>query len=47
VPVTLHAVRHAKDDMGFIVDGIDISTMGARFTDFICRRRRGRTSRFR
>jgi cyclic-di-GMP-binding protein len=31
VPVTLHAVRQAKDDMGFIVDGIDISTMGARF----------------
>ncbi|MEO8345337.1 MAG: hypothetical protein ABI607_06535 [Betaproteobacteria bacterium] len=31
VAVTLHAVRQAKDDMGFIVDGIDISTMGARF----------------
>ena len=31
VSVTLHAVRQAKDDMGFIVDGIDISTMGARF----------------
>ncbi len=31
VPVTLHAVRQAKDDMGFIVDGIDVSTMGARF----------------
>jgi cyclic-di-GMP-binding protein len=31
VPVTLHAVRQPKDDMGFIVDGIDISTMGARF----------------
>jgi hypothetical protein len=31
VPVTLHAVRQAKDDMGFVVDGIDVSTMGARF----------------
>jgi hypothetical protein len=31
VPVTLHAVRNAKDDMGFVVDGIDVSTMGARF----------------
>jgi hypothetical protein len=31
ISVTLHAVRQAKDDMGFIVDGIDISTMGARF----------------
>ena len=31
VPVTLHAVRQAKEDMGFIVDGIDVSTMGARF----------------
>jgi cyclic-di-GMP-binding protein len=31
VPVTLHAIRQAKDDMGFVVDGIDISTMGARF----------------
>ena len=31
VSVTLHAMRQAKDDMGFIVDGIDISTMGARF----------------
>lgn len=31
VAVTLHAVRQPKDDMGFIVDGIDISTMGARF----------------
>ena len=31
VSVTLHAVRQPKDDMGFIVDGIDISTMGARF----------------
>jgi hypothetical protein len=31
VPVTLHAVRNPKDDMGFVVDGIDVSTMGARF----------------
>ena len=31
VPVTLHAVRQPKDDMGFVVDGIDVSTMGARF----------------
>ena len=31
VPVALHAVRQPKDDMGFVVDGIDVSTMGARF----------------
>ena len=31
VPVTLHTVRQPKDDMGFFVDGIDISTVGARF----------------
>lgn len=31
VPVTLYATRQAKDDMGFVVDGIDVSTMGARF----------------
>jgi hypothetical protein len=31
VPVTFHAIRQAKDDMGFVVDGIDVSTMGARF----------------
>lgn len=31
VPVTLYAQRQAKDDMGFVVDGIDVSTMGARF----------------
>jgi hypothetical protein len=30
VPVSLHAVRQPKDDMGFVVDGIDVSTMGAR-----------------
>jgi hypothetical protein len=31
VAVTLHAKREAKEDMGFVVDGIDLSTMGARF----------------
>ncbi len=31
VPVTLHALRQARDDAGFVVDGIDVSTMGARF----------------
>ena len=31
VPVTLHARREPKDDMGFVVNGIDVSTMGARF----------------
>ena len=31
VPVTLYTVRAAKNDMGFVVDGIDVSTMGARF----------------
>ena len=31
VPVTLHAVRQPMDDMGFVVDGIDVSTIGARF----------------
>jgi hypothetical protein len=31
VPVTLHAKRDAKDDMGFVVNGIDVSTIGARF----------------
>jgi cyclic-di-GMP-binding protein len=31
VPVMLHAVRQPKDDMGFVVDGIDVSTIGARF----------------
>ncbi|MCC7326653.1 MAG: hypothetical protein IT521_07605 [Burkholderiales bacterium] len=31
VPVTLHAARQPSDDMGFVVDGIDVSTMGARF----------------
>jgi len=30
VPVTLNTKREAKDDLGFVVNGIDISTMGAR-----------------
>jgi len=30
-PVTLHAKREPKDDLGVIVNGIDVSTMGARF----------------
>jgi hypothetical protein len=31
VPVTLHAKRAAKDELGIVVNGIDVSTMGARF----------------
>jgi hypothetical protein len=31
VPVTLHAKRESKEDLGFIVNGLDMSTMGARF----------------
>lgn len=31
VPVMLHAVRQASDDSGFVVDGIEVSTLGARF----------------
>jgi hypothetical protein len=31
VPVTLHAKREAKQDIGYVVDGIDFSTRGARF----------------
>jgi hypothetical protein len=31
VPVVLHAKREAKEDLGIIVNGIDLSTMGARF----------------
>jgi len=27
----LHSRREPKDDMGFVVNGIDVSTMGARF----------------
>jgi cyclic-di-GMP-binding protein len=31
VPITVHAKRVAKDDMGIVVNGVDVSTMGARF----------------
>jgi cyclic-di-GMP-binding protein len=31
VPITVHAKRAAKDDLGIIVNGVDVSTMGARF----------------
>ncbi len=31
VSVTLHAKREAKEDLGVIVNGVDVSTMGARF----------------
>ena len=31
VAVTLNSRREPKDDMGFMVNGIDVSTMGARF----------------
>lgn len=31
VAVTLHGRRHATEDMGIVVDGIDASTIGARF----------------
>jgi len=31
VAVTLHALRQSKEELGYIVDGIDISTLGARF----------------
>jgi hypothetical protein len=31
VPVVLYAKREAKEDLGIIVNGIDVSTMGARF----------------
>jgi hypothetical protein len=31
VAITLHAKRHAREDMGFVVDGIDVSTIGTRF----------------
>lgn len=31
VPVALHAKRDAKEDLGFFVNGIDVSTIGARF----------------
>ena len=31
VPVTLYTKRESKEDMGFVVDGVDVSTIGARF----------------
>lgn len=31
VPVVLNARREAKEDMGFVVNGIDVSTLGSRF----------------
>ena len=31
VAVTLYAKREAKEDMGYVVDGIDLSTLGKRF----------------
>ena len=31
VPVTLHVKRMAKDDLGIVVNGLDVSAMGARF----------------
>ena len=31
VPITVHAKRAAKDDLGMVVNGVDLSTMGARF----------------
>jgi hypothetical protein len=31
VPVSLNSRREAKDDMGFVVDGVDVSTVGSRF----------------
>ena len=31
VPITVHAKRAAKDDLGIVVNGVDVSTMGARF----------------
>jgi hypothetical protein len=31
VPVVLHAKREPKDNLGFVVNGVDVSTIGARF----------------
>jgi len=31
IPVALHAKRQAREEMGFIVDGVDVSTIGERF----------------
>jgi hypothetical protein len=31
VPVALHAKRDPKEDLGFVVNGVDVSTIGSRF----------------
>jgi hypothetical protein len=31
IPVALHAKCHAREEMGFVVDGVDVSTVGERF----------------
>ncbi len=31
VPITVHAKRVAKDDLGMVINGIDVSVMGSRF----------------
>lgn len=31
VPVTLYTKRESKEEMGFVVNGVDVSTIGARF----------------
>jgi hypothetical protein len=31
VPITVHARRAAKDDLGMVVNGVDVSMMGSRF----------------
>jgi len=31
IAIALHAKRQARDDMGFVVDGVDVSTIGGRF----------------
>jgi len=31
VPITVHAKREARDDLGVVVNGVDVSTMGTRF----------------
>jgi len=31
VPITVHAKRAAKDDLGMVVNGVDVSMMGSRF----------------
>jgi len=31
VPITVYAKRESKEEMGFVVNGVDVSTIGARF----------------